>query len=177
VPRGAVELLEVAELARGRARIPERRVAGRAGNQEGQHVQPRGGEQADSQGQGEFGQPAARVDEVVEAEHLVEDVVVQAAEEPPEHAHHGDREEVADVVPDRDVTHVKQNQPALPEHAAPPVPAHLDEAAEDDHDRRRAEEGAPEQGAAPPRGHLLQREQHARRGAARDEVPPVAVVV
>ncbi|TVU50424.1 hypothetical protein EJB05_01795 [Eragrostis curvula] len=184
----AVELLEVSGLARARARLAERRVARRAGDGEREHVEPGRGEDADGEREGQLRHAAARVDEVVEAEHLVEDVVVERAEEAAEHADERDGEEVADVVPHGHVADVEEDEPALTEHAAPPLAAHLDEPAQDDDDGGRGEEGAPQQRAPPPRGHLLQREQHAadggtergahpRRGAARDEVAPVAVVV
>lgn len=188
VALGAVEPLEVAALPQRRARAAERRVARRARHGERRHVQQRRRERAHGERQGELRGAALLVDEVVHAEHLVEDVVVQRAEDAAKHADDGHREEVAGVVPDGDVADVEQDEPALAEQTAPPVPAHLDEPAEDDDDGGRAEEGAPQQRAPPPRRHLLQREQHAadgrperrahaRRRAAGDQVAPVAVVV
>jgi len=185
---GAVELLEVAGLAHRRARVAERRVARRARHGERQEVQPRRREHAHREGERQLRHPSLGIDQVVQPEHLVEDVVVERPEDAAEDADERDGEEVADVVADGDVADVEEDEPALAEHAAAPVPAHLDEAAQHHHDGGRAEEGAPQQRAPPPRRHLLQREQHAADGraerrahpgrrAARDQVPAVPVVV
>lgn len=85
-------------------------------------------------------------------------MIVKAAKHPADDTDHNYRNDIHYSVFHRHVAYIKHDEPTLAEQSTIPGVAVLNEGPEHYCDHGRAEEGTPQEGASPPRGHLLQGE-------------------
>lgn len=83
------------------------------------------------------------VDEIVESENLVENIVVESAQDTSNHTNQDHRENIQGMVANSDATDIKQDEATFPKEPTLPRAAKLHESSEHHHHNRGAKEGPP----------------------------------
>lgn len=96
------------------------------------------------------------IDHIVHLEHFMESIIVKAPQKPTKYSYQSHRYNIKSMVPHLNPTHIKHDEPSMPEESTLPLFAVLDRGPQHHHHHRRAEEGPPQEGAPPPRGHLFE---------------------